>query len=102
MKTQTCLNLVLAVVFGSLCQSQPSAFAKYGGGSGTAEDPYQIWTPQQMNLIGINTEDMGKQFKLMADIDMSAYTGMQYNVIGDMYRINFPVHSTVTAMSSAT
>jgi hypothetical protein len=57
--------------------------ATYGGGSGTAVDPYQIWTPEQMNTIGANSGDWGKCFKLMTDIDMSAYTGTQYNIIGN-------------------
>ncbi|MEN6307361.1 MAG: GLUG motif-containing protein [Anaerohalosphaeraceae bacterium] len=56
--------------------------ASYGGGSGTAGDPYQIWTPEQMNTIGTSAADWGKQFKLMADIDMSAYTGTEYRIIG--------------------
>ncbi|MEN6307613.1 MAG: GLUG motif-containing protein [Anaerohalosphaeraceae bacterium] len=55
----------------------------YGGGSGTAEDPYQIWTPEEMNTIGLNPGDWASHFKLMADIDMSAYTGTQYNIIGN-------------------
>ncbi|MEN6307419.1 MAG: GLUG motif-containing protein, partial [Anaerohalosphaeraceae bacterium] len=55
----------------------------YGGGSGTAEDPYQIWTAEQMNTIGLNAPDWNKHFKLMADIDMSVYTGTQYNIIGN-------------------
>lgn len=57
--------------------------AVYGGGSGTVADPYQIWTPEQMNTIGANPADWDKQFKLMADIDMSAYTGTQYKTIGN-------------------
>jgi len=48
---------------------------KYGGGSGTAEDPYQIWTPEQMNAIGTEPNDWGKHFKLMADIDLSGFDG---------------------------
>ena len=56
----------------------------YGGGNGTAEDPYQIWTPEQMNAIGANPEDWASHFKLMADIDMSAYIGTQYNIIGNV------------------
>jgi hypothetical protein len=56
--------------------------ASYGGGSGTAGDPYQIWTPEQMNTVGANPADWGKHFKLMADVDMSAYTGTQYHIIG--------------------
>ncbi len=75
--------IVIPAVYFTLCISQMS-IAKYGGGSGTFADPYQIRTPQQMNTIGINTEDMGKHFKLMSDIDMSAYTGVQYHVIGDV------------------
>ena len=56
---------------------------KYGGGSGTTEDPYKIWTPEQMNQIGLHTEDWDKHFILMADIDLSAYTGTQFNIIGN-------------------
>lgn len=57
--------------------------ATYGGGDGTAEDPYQIWTPQQMNSIGHNTADWAKHFVLMTDIDMSFYSGTMYNIIGN-------------------
>ncbi|MBN1126746.1 MAG: hypothetical protein JXA82_17205, partial [Sedimentisphaerales bacterium] len=55
----------------------------YGGGTGTPEDPYQIWTPEQMNTIGANPIDWNKHFKLMTDINMSIYTGTQYNIIGN-------------------
>ncbi len=55
----------------------------YGGGSGTAADPYQIWTPEQMNAIGANLNDWDKSFVLMDDIDMSIYTGTEYAIIGD-------------------
>lgn len=78
-------NSIIAVVIGLVISL--TAFSQagtYGGGSGTAEDPYQIRTPQQMNTIGINTEDYGKHFKLMNDLDMSIYTGTQYNVIGNV------------------
>ena len=56
--------------------------AKYGGGSGAAEDPYLIYTAEQMNAIGANRSDWGKHFKLMADIDLAAYTGTEFNIIG--------------------
>ena len=52
-------------------------------GRGTPEDPYQIWTPEQMNCIGLWPEIWASHFKLMADIDMSAYTGTSYNMIGN-------------------
>ncbi len=45
--------------------------AKYGGGSGTAENPYQIWTAEQMNAMGVELNDWYKHFKLMADVDLS-------------------------------
>jgi hypothetical protein len=57
--------------------------ASYGGGTGDANNPYQIWTPEQMNTIGLGPNDWNKCFKLMADINMSAYTGTQYNIIGN-------------------
>jgi hypothetical protein len=72
-----------AVIALALSLSTFTQAATYGGGGGTAEDPYQIWTPEQMNTIGANSADWGKHFKLMADIDMSIYTGTQYNIIGN-------------------
>jgi hypothetical protein len=57
------------------------AEGKYGGGSGTAEDPYLIYTPEQMNAIGTDANDWDKCFKLMADIDLSVYTGTSFNII---------------------
>jgi hypothetical protein len=55
----------------------------YGGGLGTINDPYLIYTSEQMNTIGAEPNDWTKCFKLMADINMSAYTGTQYNIIGN-------------------
>jgi hypothetical protein len=71
-----CLLGVL-VVLGGWCQA-----AEYGGGTGDPNNPYQIWTAEQMNTIGVNSADWDKCFILMDDIDMSAYTGTQYNIIG--------------------
>jgi hypothetical protein len=36
-----------------------------------------------MNAIGANLDDWDNQFRLMADIDMSIYTGTEYTIIGD-------------------
>lgn len=60
-----------------------TASAKYGGGQGISTAPYLIYTAEHMNQIGLNKSDWSKHFKLMADIDMSAYTGTQYNIIGN-------------------
>ncbi len=58
----------------------------YGGGAGTAEDPYLIYTAEQLNIIGLSFCDLDKHFKLMADIDLSAFDGKDgrpvFNVIG--------------------
>jgi hypothetical protein len=54
-----------------------------GNGNGTGSDPCLVYTAAQMNAIGANSAIWNKYFKLMADIDMSAYTGTQYNIIGN-------------------
>ena len=71
------LLVLLAISFSAL-----PALGQYGGGSGTAEDPYLIYTPAQMNTIGAMLLDWDKHFRLMADIDLSAYTGTSFNIIG--------------------
>jgi len=54
----------------------------YGGGDGTAENPYQIYTAEQMNEIGANPNDWNRNFILMKDIDLSEYKGETFNIIG--------------------
>jgi hypothetical protein len=66
----------------AICLISISAQAKYGGGNGIPEDPYQIWTAEQMNEIGLNEDDWNKHFKLMADINLFAYSGTLFNIIG--------------------
>ena len=73
-------------VYGGTAEASKSPLgihAKYGGGSGTAEDPYLIFTAGQMNEIGMHQEDWDKQFKLMADIDLGGYMGTDFNIIGE-------------------
>jgi hypothetical protein len=41
-----------------------------------------------MNTIGLYREHWDKNFKLISDIDMSAYTGEQYNIIGFLTKDN--------------
>ncbi len=55
---------------------------KYGGGDGTEGNPFQIRTPSHMDRIGQNQEDWSSYFILMEDIDMSAYQGTSYHIIG--------------------
>jgi rhodanese-related sulfurtransferase len=44
--------------------------SKYGGGTGEPNDPYLIYTAEQLNAIGAEPNDWDKSFKLMADIDL--------------------------------
>ena len=55
-------------------KSSSGIHAKYGGGTGEPNDPYLIYTAEQMNTIGLNEQDWDKYFKLMADIDLSGYS----------------------------
>ncbi|MHC4707112.1 MAG: GLUG motif-containing protein, partial [Planctomycetota bacterium] len=66
----------------AVCIFSIPAYAKYGGGSGTVNNPYLIYTAEEMNAIGVNPDDFDKHFKLMADIDLSSYTGTEFNIIG--------------------
>ena len=71
--------------YGSTIEASKSPsglHAKYGGGTGEPNDPYLIYTAEHMNTIGLHEEDWDKHFKLMADIDLSAYTGTDFNIIG--------------------
>ncbi|MHC4542289.1 MAG: GLUG motif-containing protein, partial [Planctomycetota bacterium] len=51
-------------------------------GAGTESSPYLIRNPEQLNSIGAVRSDWDKHFKLVADIDLSAYPGTAYNMIG--------------------
>ncbi|MHC4569538.1 MAG: hypothetical protein ACYTE3_27750 [Planctomycetota bacterium] len=77
--TLTMPLLVLAIV----CLLSLPVGAQYGGGTGEPDDPYLIYTAEQMNEIGANFRtDWDKHFKLMANIDMSAYVDRSFNIIG--------------------
>jgi hypothetical protein len=73
------------LIFISLitCLFYSFAEAKYGGGSGTVENPYLIYTTEQMNAIGGDRDDWDKHFKLMMDINMSEFNGAPFRIIGN-------------------
>jgi hypothetical protein len=52
-------------------------------GSGEPNDPYLIYTAEQLNMIGLFWCDWDKHFKLMADIDLSVYAGTDFNIVGN-------------------
>jgi len=74
--------LQIALVFIALGLPGQPAQAKYGGGTGEPNDPYLIYTAEQMNAIGTEPNDWDKHFRLMADIDLEQYQGTQFNIIG--------------------
>ena len=75
------------LVFAFICIYSVQAQGQYGGGTGEPNNPYLISTPAQMNAIGADSNDWDKHFKLMADIDLSGYTGTSFFIIG-IYRYN--------------
>jgi len=75
-------KFIVSVVICCFCLQ---AHAKYGGGTGEPNDPYFIYDANQMNAIGADSNDWNKHFKLCADIDLSAFTGTGFNIIGNYY-----------------
>ncbi len=75
-KFMTLLLVSLAICFYVL-----PAQAKYEGGTGTAGNPYLIYTAEQMNEIGANPGDWNKHFMLIADVNMSDIARTDYNII---------------------
>ena len=55
----------------------------YSGGTGTAEDPYQIATAEALIALGNDPNDYDKHFILTADIDLSAHTFNQAVIAPD-------------------
>lgn len=64
------------------CDGAKATNSPYADGTGDVATPYLICTAAQLNNIGLTSTDWSKSFKLLADIDMAAYTGTQYNMIG--------------------
>ncbi len=77
MKMSKC-KLVISL---TICLFALSVHAEYEGGTGTAADPYQISSTEQMNEIGNNPDDWNKHFILTADIDMNDIAAAEYNII---------------------
>jgi len=56
---------------------------KYSGGTGEPNNPYRIATPNDLNDIGNHIEDYNKCFVMVNDINLAAYAGDHFNIIGD-------------------
>jgi hypothetical protein len=71
MKTRTTFILPLTVI---LTIAASSVFAKYSGGAGTADDPYQIGSATDLLAMAADANDYGKSFIQTADINLAGQT----------------------------
>jgi hypothetical protein len=62
------------LVLLAICLFGRAAEAQYGGGTGEPNDPYLIYTAEDVNEIGAESNNRDKHFKLMADIDLAGIT----------------------------
>jgi predicted secreted protein len=60
------------------------AYAKYSGGTGEPNDPYQIATPEDLILLGETAADYDKHFILIDDIDLAGYVFDRAVIAPDM------------------
>ena len=75
-----CFHLGLtALAVGLIPLTAPAQFA---GGGGSSSQPWQINLPVHMQTIGINPDYLDDHFILTADLDLSAYNGSSFNIIG--------------------
>jgi hypothetical protein len=92
-KMSAVILLLSAVCFFSL-----TAEAKYGGGTGEPNEPYLIYDASQMNAIGADSNDWDKCFKLMSNVDLSKYTGTEFNIIGEYVSYGNPKNKPFTGV----
>ncbi len=63
-------------------KSPSGLHARYGAGSGTADEPYLIYTAEHLSALGASVEDWNAHFRLMADIDLGSHSADNFNIIG--------------------
>jgi len=86
------------LVFFSFAFCALPAKAKYGGGSGDPNDPFIITSAEDLNDIGNHPDDFDRHFLLVNDIDLSSYTGAQFNTIGQYISWNNPDNKPFTGV----
>jgi len=69
-------------IFFVICFCGLSVQAKYSGGTGEPNNPYRIATAEDLNDIGNHVEDFNKCFVMVNDVNLSEYTGTEFNIIG--------------------
>ena len=69
--------------------SGSSLASHYGGGTGDANDPFQIWTAEDFVSISHHAEDWGSHFRLMADVDL---VDVNASLIAPIGNLDIPFH----------
>jgi len=72
------------------------ASAQYGGGSGTTDDPYRLYTAEHLATIGERPAHWGKDFIVMADIDLTGYDETNFHLIGTFVGAGRPENEPYT------
>lgn len=75
-KNAVCCTVILICLLTAAC------LAKYSGGNGTAEEPYLIGTPNDLNAIGTDPNDWDKHFLMTADVNLADFNESNYQIIG--------------------
>ncbi len=73
-------HLALALIVAGLMVSV--AAGKYGGGTGSADNPYVILTAADLDLLGASQGDWNKSFRLGADVDLKDCNETNFHLIG--------------------
>ncbi len=72
----------ISLIALALCDRAKHFRLMFVEGEGSQDSPYLIDSAEQLNLIGMLQNELDKDYKLMADIDLSAYSGMAFNRVG--------------------
>jgi hypothetical protein len=67
----------------------PQKLSDFLAGSGTADEPYQISSADQLDKVGRFPSEWDKHFVLMSDIDLSGYAGNSFHIIGIPENVKF-------------
>ena len=89
LRQQRSKSPISLIVILAVCSFNQVTNAQFGGGTGIPDDPHLIYTAEQLNEIGADSENLNKHFKLMNDIDLGSYTAADFNIIGTSYGNRF-------------
>ncbi len=76
------MKLFAYIILVGIFVPASAAFAQYGGGMGTPDDPFLICTAEQFSAVGANSGDWSKHFKIMNDIDLQDLSPDRLKIAG--------------------